>query len=76
MTDQRCACPHCSCSVDANAQAQDDKAYCCEACASGHRNGEPCRMPDCHCSENVQPKESNVDNALDETFPASDPISP
>ncbi|MEZ0199492.1 metallothionein, partial [Pseudomonas qingdaonensis] len=46
----------------------------CEACASGHRKGEPCRMQDCHCGE--KPGESAVDNALDETFPASDPISP
>ncbi|BBT40224.1 MULTISPECIES: metallothionein [Pseudomonas] len=76
MTEQRCACNHCSCTVDANAILQDDKAYCCEACATGHRNGEPCRMADCNCAEMVQPKETNVDNALDETFPASDPISP
>lgn len=55
---------------------QDGKAYCCEACATGHRNGEPCRMPGCNCAQAAQPKESNVDNALDETFPASDPISP
>lgn len=33
-------------------------------------------MADCNCAEMVQPKETNVDNALDETFPASDPISP
>ncbi|EKT4475144.1 MULTISPECIES: metallothionein [Pseudomonas] len=74
MNEQRCACTHCSCTVDANALQRDSKAYCCEACASGHRKGEPCRMQDCHCGE--KPGESAVDNALDETFPASDPISP
>ena len=76
MSEQRCACNHCSCAVDANAVQQGGKAYCCEACASGHRNGEPCRMAGCKCGDTVQPKESTVDNALDETFPASDPISP
>jgi len=74
MNEQRCACAHCSCTVDANALQRDGKAYCCEACASGHRQGEACRMQDCHCGE--QPGERAVDNALDETFPASDPISP
>ena len=74
MNEQRCACTHCSCTVDANALQRDGQAYCCEACASGHRKGEPCRMQDCHCGE--KPGESAVDNALDETFPASDPISP
>ena len=51
MTDQVCACPECDCAVDANAQVQGGKAYCCEACASGHREGAPCRMAGCHCGE-------------------------
>lgn len=55
---------------------QNGKAYCCEACATGHRNGELCRMSDCKYGELAQSKEPNVDNALDEAFPASDPISP
>ncbi|MCI0911328.1 metallothionein [Pseudomonas putida] len=76
MNERRCACANCSCTVDENARMQNDKAYCCEACASGHRNGEPCRMSDCKCGEAAQPNENKVDNALDETFPASDPISP
>lgn len=76
MSDVRCACNHCHCTVDGNTVTQGAKAYCCEACATGHRNGEPCRMADCHCGEAEQPKETSVDNALDETFPASDPISP
>ncbi|HGM5578917.1 TPA: metallothionein [Pseudomonas putida] len=76
MNEQRCSCNHCSCSVDANTVVQDGKAYCCEACARGHRGGEPCRMAECNCGELTQPKDSSVDNALDETFPASDPISP
>jgi hypothetical protein len=55
---------------------QGDKAYCCEACANGHKDNQHCRMNDCDCAAAVQPNEKNVDNALDETFPASDPISP
>nr|WP_225777868.1 metallothionein [Pseudomonas sp. Marseille-Q3773] len=74
MNELRCACQECTCTVDA--APLDGKAYCCEACATGHRNGEPCRMPGCNCAQVAQPKESSVDNALDETFPASDPISP
>lgn len=76
MTELRCACLDCACTINANTLLQDGKGYCCEACASGHRNNEPCRMGDCKCGETAQPNESNVDNALDETFPASDPISP
>ena len=76
MNEQRCACNHCSCTVDANAFAHDGKAYCCEACASGHPHGEHCRMGDCGCGAATQPDEESVDNALDETYPASDPISP
>ncbi|MOA51250.1 Prokaryotic metallothionein [compost metagenome] len=51
MTEQTCACPTCNCRVDANAVQQGGKAYCCEACARGHRDGEPCRMGDCQCGK-------------------------
>lgn len=76
MNEQRCACNHCSCTVGDDALMREGKAYCCEACANGHQEGEPCRMGDCKCAEATRPGEANVDNALDETFPASDPISP
>lgn len=78
MSEQRCACPGCTCEVDANAVQLAGEAYCCKACASGHANGEPCRMSECHCGDDKarQPDEEQVDNALEETFPASDPISP
>lgn len=78
MSDNHCACPGCTCEVDANAVSREGEAYCCEACAGGHAAGEPCRMSECHCGDDKakQPEESNVDNALEETFPASDPISP
>ncbi|MFD2644850.1 metallothionein [Pseudomonas japonica] len=75
---EHCACPGCTCEVDANALMRDGEAYCCESCASGHAKGEPCHMSACHCGDEQgrQPDESKVDNALEETFPASDPISP
>lgn len=78
MSEQHCACPGCTCEVDSNAVTRDGKAYCCEACASGHSAGKPCCSGECHCGDQApeQPKESSVDNALEETFPASDPISP
>ncbi|MFW3895058.1 metallothionein [Pseudomonas putida CSV86] len=78
MSEQHCACPGCTCEVDANAVQLAGEAYCCKACASGHANGEPCRMSECHCGDDKarQPDEEQVDNALEETFPASDPISP
>lgn len=40
MNEQRCFCTHSSSTADANAVVQDDKAYCYEACATDHRNGE------------------------------------
>ena len=61
MTDQTCACPECDCNVDANAQVQGGQAYCCEACANGHRNGEPCRMAGCHCGESDGTGRDDVD---------------
>ncbi len=80
MSENHCACPECSCVVDANALIRDGRAYCCPACAAGHPAGhEDCRDPDCHCGEahaRDQSRERQVDNALEETFPASDPISP
>lgn len=78
MSDHHCACPGCTCEVDANAVVRNGQSYCCEACAAGHDHDEPCSMDGCHCGDEApeQPKESSVDNALEETFPASDPISP
>ncbi|MFJ4156634.1 metallothionein [Pseudomonas sp. NPDC089752] len=59
MSEQRCACKACSCTVDANALVQGGEAYCCEACATGHRHGEPCRMAGCKCSEAADAVPSN-----------------
>jgi hypothetical protein len=28
---------------------RDGEAYCSQACADQHPNGEPCPAPDCHC---------------------------
>ncbi|MBA1204141.1 metallothionein [Pseudomonas capeferrum] len=64
MNEQRCACSQCSCTVDANAKAQDGNAYCCKACANGHRNGEHCRMPDCDCGSTGQPHDDESNRAI------------
>ncbi len=80
MNGARCACPECTCIVDADAVVVDGKAFCCSACAEGHpADNAQCRDPDCQCGEanaQDQPRETQVDHALEETFPASDPISP
>lgn len=41
--------------------------------------GEPCRDADCPCGGTTRPQvaeDRQLDDALKETFPASDPISP
>ncbi len=78
MSEHHCACPGCTCEVGSDSVSKDGEAYCCAACASGHATGEACCMSECHCADDKakQPDESSMDNALEETFPASDPISP
>ncbi|QEY33004.1 conjugal transfer protein TrbI [Synechococcus sp. RSCCF101] len=48
----KCACAKCSCDVDpATAVSRDGRAYCSEACATGHPNHEPCHGGQgCGCS--------------------------
>ena len=71
MTQTRCACKGCVGTVAAGA----NQPYCCKACADRHPTGlEHCHDPACHCGKNIE--ESQLDEALDETFPASDPIAP
>jgi hypothetical protein len=51
-TTEICACPGCECEVSNDeAIRADGKAYCCEACATGHPNGEKCQHADCGCGE-------------------------
>ena len=76
-----CACPTCKCELDTNAIQRDGQGYCCTACADRHPNGEMCKNAQCTCAEDSRTAESNhnqdtMDQALEETFPASDPISP
>ncbi|SBO42122.1 conjugal transfer protein TrbI [Cyanobium sp. NIES-981] len=43
MAPTPCACPSCTCAVSpGEAVVRNNLAYCCEACASGHPNHEPC----------------------------------
>lgn len=82
MKSNQCGCPDCTCQVQAGTVFNHDgELYCSEACATGHQHGEPCPSPECHCEHSGKVGERNVnndelDNALEETFPASDPISP
>lgn len=47
---QTCTCPGCECEVaEDQAVNSEGKAYCCEACATGHKNGEPCKQEGCGC---------------------------
>ncbi|SDZ59329.1 metallothionein [Pseudomonas sp. NFIX28] len=79
---QHCACPGCSCLCPEDQPYQrDGKYYCSQACADLHPQGQPCPAEDCHCEQGVKLQErtisdSKLDSAVEETFPASDPISP
>jgi len=81
-SSSQCACSGCTCSCSAdNAIERDGKRYCSQACADLHPNGQPCPSSSCHCEQNLGHSERNVsdsklDEAVEETFPASDPISP
>jgi hypothetical protein len=78
----QCACPGCTCSASSeHCIERDGKRYCCQACADLHPGGQPCPSSACHCEQNQGVDErhvsdSQLDEALEETLPASDPISP
>jgi len=80
--DSQCACPECTCSVDVqNPIKRNGKLWCSDACADLHPNGLPCPDNNCHCEQSTQVtgrtiSDSQLDEAVEETFPASDPISP
>ncbi|AVE03657.1 metallothionein family protein [Pseudomonas palleroniana] len=76
----QCACATCQCDALADHQ-RDGKRYCSQACANLHPHGQPCPAADCLCESSVTLHEraisdSQLDEAIEETFPASDPISP
>jgi hypothetical protein len=50
VTQMKCACPDCLCIVSlSDALMREDKAYCSEACASGHTTGSGCGHAGCGC---------------------------
>jgi hypothetical protein len=64
-----------------NGFERDNQGYCSLACADGHPAGAPCPDQSCHCEEAAQGQDRSVtepqlDEAVAESFPASDPISP
>ncbi|WP_082061073.1 metallothionein family protein [Pseudomonas sp. MRSN 12121] len=82
LSEPHCACPDCSCPCPPDpAYQRDGKTYCSQACADLHPQGQPCPANDCRCGQGVKLQErtisdSRLDAAVEETFPASDPISP
>ena len=82
ITDSPCACPGCDCQVVHDARYErDGKDYCSEACTNLHPGGQACPNTECQCASNVKVQDRAVsdrqlDEAIEETFPASDPISP
>ncbi|MDB5981201.1 MAG: Prokaryotic metallothionein [Pseudomonas sp.] len=52
MKPQKCACPECICMVSDDAVIRDGKAYCSQACADHHPQGEKaCADENCHCED-------------------------
>lgn len=46
----KCACPDCVCVVKlSEAVKRDEKAYCCDACADGHKDHVGCEHAGCTC---------------------------
>ncbi|MFB4390670.1 MULTISPECIES: metallothionein [unclassified Pseudomonas] len=50
MDKRECACPDCHCEVQADGVVQKGLLYCCEACATGHSEGEHCVHEGCECA--------------------------
>ncbi|MCJ1886989.1 metallothionein [Pseudomonas sp. LA21] len=79
MNPEVCQCPGCICELDDSAVRRGDEFFCCQSCAEGHQHHEQvCRDPECPCTDQARKRsaESQLDHSLEETFPASDPISP
>lgn len=50
VTMMKCACESCLCVVSiADAIKENDKYYCCQACADGHVKGKGCGHQGCIC---------------------------
>ncbi|MCP8466239.1 metallothionein [Pseudomonas sp. ZM23] len=78
MNSEVCQCPGCICELDDSAVRRGDQFFCCQACADGHHQERACRDPECPCTDRARQNssDSQLDHSLEETFPASDPISP
>jgi len=79
MKPDICDCPNCICELDDAAVREGDRYFCCQACAQGHPEDRQCKDPECPCADRGKVKkaqERQLDHSLEETFPASDPISP
>lgn len=50
MSEEQCACSKCECSVSEKFIEKEGQKYCCEACASGHADGQVCECEGCGCN--------------------------
>lgn len=83
MVDKTCNCAGCECN-GRHGEGVEVKGrwYCCVPCSLNHLDSQPCAMQGCACgstgvkTQEGDPEKNKLDNAVDETFPASDPISP
>lgn len=84
LPDHLCECACTGCKGTATAEdshQRDGKSYCSSACADLHPEKARCPDETCHCDQittthSRSVSESQLDQAVEETFPASDPISP
>jgi hypothetical protein len=83
MAEKNCNCAGCDC-TSAQGEGVEVKGqwFCCVPCSLDHLDSQPCAMDGCQCgTTGVKTREqgkshNKLDHAVDETFPASDPISP
>lgn len=50
MDERECACPDCHCQVEVDGVLHEGQLYCCEGCANGHSEDEPCQKEGCDCA--------------------------
>lgn len=83
MAEKSCNCAGCECtSTHGEGVEVKGQWFCCVPCSLDHLDSQPCAMEGCGCgntgvkTRHEDRGHSKLDNAVDETFPASDPISP
>ena len=75
MNSETCACPKCTCQPGADAVERDGQ-HCCAPAPPPGRAVSRRRLPLWRHHRPQVAEDRQLDDALKETFPASDPISP